>query len=43
MHLRITNISAIAFDAYRFSFESAGALELITNTQGVKRAFVNIN
>jgi hypothetical protein len=31
MHLRITNISAKAFDAYRFFFESAGALELVTN------------
>jgi len=35
MHLQITNISADAHDAYRFSLGSAGALELITNTQGL--------
>ncbi len=35
MHLRITNISAKAFDAYCFSFESAGALELTNEYSGL--------
>jgi len=35
MHLRITNKSARTLDVFRFSFESAGALELVTNTQGL--------
>ena len=35
MHLRITNISAIALDVYRFNFESAGALELTNEYSGL--------
>ena len=34
MRPRTTNAKRRAFDAYQFSFESAGALGLQTNTQG---------
>ena len=35
MHLRITNMSAQALDAFRFSFGSAGALELDNEYSGL--------
>ena len=37
MHLRITNMSAQALDAFRFSFGSAGALELDNEYSGLAR------
>jgi hypothetical protein len=35
MHLRITNSFPIALDAYRFTFGSAGALELTNEYSGL--------
>ena len=35
MHLRITNMSAQALDAFRFSFGSADALELDNEYSGL--------
>ena len=35
MHLRITNKSARALDDYRFTFGSAGALELTNEYSGL--------
>jgi len=35
MHLRITNSSTQAFDAFRFVFGSAGALELTNEYSGL--------
>ena len=35
MHLQITNKSTQALDAFRFSFESAGALELDNEYSGL--------
>jgi hypothetical protein len=37
MRPRTTNTKRQAFDAYKLSFESAGALGLQTNTQGPPR------
>ena len=35
MHLQITNKLTLAFDAFRFNFESAGALELPNEYSGL--------
>ncbi len=35
MHLQITNKLTLALDAFRFSFESAGALELLNEYSGL--------
>jgi hypothetical protein len=35
MHLLTTNILALTFDVYRFTFESAGALEITNEYSGL--------
>ena len=35
MHPRVTNISGLTFDVYRFAFESAGALEVANECSGL--------
>ena len=35
MHPLITNILGLTFDVYRFTFESAGALEIINEYSGL--------
>ncbi len=35
MHLQITNKTTLALDAFGFSFESAGALELLNEYSGL--------